>query len=161
MLESDEARGELDILTKQAKTQQEIADIKYLLSRNYHSKGNYGKSMRLINLALQIKGACPTYWFALGVYQASAMQIDLAFISFKHALSLDKSLTDILYNVGILYERCEQSAAAEKTYDRLIELAPDHELAKARKANLENKDEDAEWPEFIMPKLSIADGVSA
>ena len=90
-----------------AKSRQEIADTKYLLSRCYFTKGNYGKSIKLVERALQIKSTCPTYWFALGVYQAYSMQIDLAFTSFTRALGIDKSLTDILFNVGLLYERCD------------------------------------------------------
>ena len=161
MLDQDESLEELKTLLQQAKSRQEIADSKYLLSRRYYIKGNYAKSMKLIESALKIKAACPTYWFALGVYQASAMQIDLSFTSFTRALAIEKSLTDILYNVGLLYERCDQNAAAVKAYDKLLEQVADHEQAKARKEILKNKPEETERPEFIMPKLSIIEGVSA
>jgi len=88
------------------------------------------------------------------------MQIDLSFTSFTRALGFDKSLTDILYNVGLLYEKCDQNAAAIKAYDKLLEQVEDHEQAKARKENIANKTDESECLEFLMPKLSIVEGVS-
>ena len=47
-----------------------------------------------------------------------------------------------------------------KAYDRLLEAVPNHELAKARKEILANGAERGAWPDYLMPKLCIIDGVS-
>jgi tetratricopeptide (TPR) repeat protein len=65
-----------------------------------------------------------------GKFYFVSEKYDLAIKEFKEALKIDKDNTEVLYSLGVAYESSNRLADARETYQRTLELDPNHKLAK-------------------------------
>lgn len=65
-----------------------------------------------------------------GKFYFVSEKYDLAIKEFKEALKIDKDNTEVLYSLGVAYESSNRLAEARETYQKTLELDPNHTLAK-------------------------------
>jgi predicted TPR repeat methyltransferase len=84
---------------------------------------------------------------------AKSLNITAAFNAFKTALSRAPKMACLWYNIGILYEKCDQCDMAKKLYDKAIELDPEMSFARERREKLERNEHSTE-ADFTLPAIN-------
>lgn len=85
------------------------------------------------NAALEINDELPQAWNGKGNLYYLAERYDDAIAAYERALELNLPPRQVAYyNLGLVYEKLGDEAAAERSYSMALELMPEWEAAKFR-----------------------------
>ena len=123
-------------LERQANAQPADAKVRVDLGNLYFDAERYDLAISWYEAALKLDPKDVNASTDLGVSYYSSNQIDRALAQFEHSLSVDPGHTKTLLNKGIVLAFGKQDqAAASKSWERLIAVAPDSpEALRAKEA---------------------------
>ena len=123
-------------LERQANAQPANAKVRVDLGNLYFDAERYDLAISWYEAALKLDPKDVNASTDLGVSYYSSNQIDRALTQFEHSLSIDPAHTKTLLNKGIVLAFGKQDlAAASKSWERLVAVAPDSpEALRAKEA---------------------------
>jgi len=93
----------------------------------------YQDALNDYNDALELVPEMPQAWNGKGNLYYLADRLDEAIAAYERALELNLPERQVAYyNLGITYEKLRDDAAAERSYNTALEIAPDWAPAKER-----------------------------
>jgi tetratricopeptide (TPR) repeat protein len=97
----------------------------------------YQDALNDYNAALEIEANLPQAWNGKGNLYYLAERYDDAIAAYERALELKLPELQVAhYNLGLTYEKLGDSAAAERSYNTALEIAPDWAPAREKLQNL-------------------------
>jgi tetratricopeptide (TPR) repeat protein len=93
----------------------------------------FQEAMNDYNAALEIQAELPQAWNGKGNLYYLAERYDDAIAAYEMSLSMDLPAPQVAhYNLGLVYEKIGDEAAAERSYNAALELMPDWTPAQTR-----------------------------
>lgn len=93
----------------------------------------YQEAMNDYNEALEIQEELPQAWNGKGNLYFLAERYDDAIAAYEMSLSMDLPAPQVAhYNLGLVYEKIGDAAAAERSYNSALELMPEWVPAKTK-----------------------------
>ncbi len=130
----------------------------YLLGRCYMSQKKFTDAYNAYQQAVYFyfnsrfwDGRNPMYWCSIGLLYFKIRQFNDALDAFSRAIRINPYLSEVWYNLGILYESCEnQTSDAIDAYAKCLELDPSNAIVNQRISLLRASKE--KLPEVLQPR---------
>lgn len=90
------------------------------------------KTFDCFQKATQIVPGEGIYWSAIAIYYFQNGNYTEAFDNIIKATTLQPDMSENWYNLGILYERCNQPEEAKIAYNKVLEIKDDDEMTQER-----------------------------
>ncbi len=125
-------------LAAQAAAEPQNARVRAELGNLYFDVDRFDEAIRWYQESLRIQPADPDVSTDLGIAFYYTNQADKALEQFRHSLSLNPSHTKTMLNQGIVQAFAKQDLdAAAKSWERVVQLAPESPEGQAAKRALE------------------------
>ena len=122
----------LDFVQKAEKREKENTDSLYIKGRCYLACNNYTEAHENFSLAIDKTSSEPTYLISFAILLYEQGKYQEAFNTILKAQNLKPDNCEVWYNLGVLYEKCNQSSEAIVAYSRVLEIDSKHKEAKIR-----------------------------
>jgi len=139
-IESDE------YLDKALQLESNCEDIYYIKSRILLSKHNEKEALQKLEIALSINKSNPLYYCSLGIIHTILNEYLDAYNDFLNCLHSKDFMDLSLFNIGLLYEICNQPLDAIFAYENILNELTDNvncksrlEILKGKNKNLKNE----------------------
>mmetsp|Transcript_9019 Transcript_9019/g.1313 ORF Transcript_9019/g.1313 Transcript_9019/m.1313 type:complete len:104 (-) Transcript_9019:12-323(-) len=102
------------------------------MGRIYLMQDEYPEGQAAFQRAIYKNPNAYVYWCSIGILYAIVRQATDAFECFVRASNLLADRVEVWYNMGVLYENCEQHHEAKLAYQRAMEIDFDFMDAASR-----------------------------
>ena len=150
----------LEHITKAISFKDSDPDSHYIHGRILLATEKLGEAKEALSKAISRGQPKVVYYGSLGVLNCLAKSYSEAFDNFLKATHIDSLVSDIWFDIGILYEIHQQYSEALVAYQRALDVTPDYPEATARKHAVATDQQAATpLPHFVHPDFHVADSM--
>lgn len=122
----------LDYIAKADKREKDNADSQYIKARCYMFIQNLTQAKENLLQAIEKAPSESAYLVTYAILLFQQAKYEESFNQILKAQNLKPENTEVWYNLGILYEKCNQSSEAIVAYNHVFEFEPKHKESRAR-----------------------------
>ena len=122
----------MDFINKADKREQDSPDSLYIKARCLLAVNNLAEAQESFLAAIEKVPNEANYLISYAILLYHQNKYEEAFNTILKAQNLKPDNCEVWFNLGILYEKCNQSSEAIVAYSRVIEIDSKHKEAKAR-----------------------------
>ena len=122
----------LDFISKADKREKDNANSLYIKARCLLALNNFPEAAECFINAIEKAASEPSFLISYAILLYHQGKYEEAFNTILKAQNLKPDNCEVWFNLGILYEKCNQSSEAIVAYNRVIEIDSKHKEAKVR-----------------------------
>lgn len=122
----------LDFINKASQREKDTADSYYIKARCYLAVNNFQEAQENFLISIEKAPSEPNYLISYAILLYHQNKYEEAFNTILKAQNLKPDNCEVWFNLGILYEKCNQASEAIVAYNRVLEIDNKHKEAKAR-----------------------------
>lgn len=117
---------------KAEKAQNNNADNDYIKGRIFMAQNKHQEAREWFDNACKKNNNDAVYWATLAIVYYNNSNYTESFNNIIKSTTLNPSISEIWYNLGILYEKCSQPEEAMIAYGKVLELDSDDRESQNR-----------------------------